>query len=157
MCIVPLLAQGISPSLSSSVSHLSSVRSLPRSLGLSIFPLFRCSRFPLSSTSYPLLLLARAYARARAPTDFFPVFTHRSFFPFRNIIGGAMHLSPFPSPPSDPLTRPLLQARIVGSPRSLTRSASPTSAKSWTRAGNSLTRSCRRQEALIVRYLGLTA
>lgn len=29
--------------------------------------------------------------------------------------------------------------------------------ESWTRAGNSLTRGCRRQEALIARYLGLIA
>lgn len=88
----------------------------PALSGPSIFPLPRRSRSP---SPPPFLLLARAYVRA--PSDFFPVFTHRSFFPFRNIIGGAMHLSPFPSPPSDPpLARPLLLARTVRGPRSLT-------------------------------------
>lgn len=60
----------------------------------------RSSPFLVALAFPPFLLLARAYVRA--PSDFFPVFTHRSFFPFRNIIGGAMHLSPFPSPPPGP-------------------------------------------------------
>lgn len=94
-----------------------------------VYPLFRLlspalwgsqsSPFLVALAFPPFLLLARAYVRA--PSDFFPVFTHRSFFPFRNIIGGAMHLSPFPSPPSGPLplARPLLMAKTVR-PRSLT-------------------------------------
>lgn len=65
----------------------------PPFLGPSIFLPSRCSRFLPFSPS-------RTCVRARAPSDFFPVFTHRSFFPFRNIIGGTMHLSPSPSPPS---------------------------------------------------------
>lgn len=84
--------------------------------GPAIFPLPRCSRLPPFSPS-------RTCVCARAPSDFFPVFTHRSFFPFRNIIGGAMHLSPFPSPPPlapplAPLARPLLPRKTVR-PRSL--------------------------------------
>lgn len=100
---------------------------LPRSLGPAIFPLPRCSRLPPFSPS-------RTCVCARAPSDFFPVFTHRSFFPFRNIIGGAMHLSPFPSPPPlAPLASPPSLARSsrgrpCGLARSLARPASPTSA-----------------------------
>lgn len=92
-------------------SILSSVYSPPLSGALTIFPLPRCSRFPPFSPS-------RTCVCARAPSDFFPVFTHRSFFPFRNIIGGAMHLSPFPSPPSGP-------PRSPASPGVRTRSLAP--------------------------------
>lgn len=97
----------------------------------------------------PFLLLARAYVRT--PLDFFPVFTHRSFFPFRNIIGGAMHLSPFPSPPPGP---PPLARFFWRGPCGPARSPRESDfGESWTRAGNSLTRGCSRQEALIARYL----
>lgn len=112
----------------------------PARWGPAIFPLPRCSRFPPFSPS-------RTCVCARAPSDFFPVFTHRSFFPFRNIIDGAMHLSPFPSPPSAPsLPLPSPASPGEGPARSPRESDF---GESWTRAGNSLTRGCRRQEALI--------
>ena len=136
--------------LSNIPSILSSVYSPPLSEALNLSPFLVTLAFP------PFLLLARAYVRA--PSDFFPVFMHRSFFLFRNIIDGAMHLSPFPSPPSGPLSSPSSRSSISSGrrPCGLARShpASPTSANPWTRAGNLLTRGCCRQEALIARYLG---
>lgn len=106
---------------------------IPPSILSSVYspPLARALNLPpssLLSLSPPFLLLARAYVRA--PSDFFPVFTHRSFFPFRNIIGGAMHLSPFPpSAPGAPLARSLAssgedRAASLAHPASLT-SANP--------------------------------
>lgn len=107
--VLPLLS-------SSPISHLFSLPFTlsPAHSGPQSSPFLVALAFP------PFLLLARAYVRA--PSDFFPVFTHRSFFPFRNIIGGAMHLSPFPSPPPGPprsLARSPLLARTVR-PYSLT-------------------------------------
>lgn len=99
-----------------------------------VYPLFRLlspvlsgpqsSPFLVALAFPPFLLLARAYVRA--PSDFFPVFTHRSFFPFRNIIGDAMHLSPFPSPPSGPPRSPASPGEDRAAP--LAHPASPTSA-----------------------------
>lgn len=63
-----------------------------------------------------------------------------------------MHLSPLPSLLSGPPTAYFSGRGPCGPARS---PREPGFGESWTRAGNSLTRGCRRQEALIARYLGL--
>lgn len=143
-----------------SISHLSS---LPSTLS-SLSPAHESPQSSpfLVTLTFPPFSPSRTCVRARAPPDFFPVFTHRSFFPFRNIIGGAMHLSPFPSPPSDP--PPSYSPASSGEDCARRRSRSLTPRVRLrrilrrTRAGNSLTRGCRRQEALIAPIsLGLAA
>lgn len=106
----PLLVERVPPLLS-----FSSISSLPFTPSYPVPPFpssdLQSSPFLFVALAFSLSLpLARAYIRARAPSDFFPVFTHRSFFPFRNIIGGTMHLSPFPSPPSGPVLPPHARA-----------------------------------------------
>lgn len=146
-----------------SISHLSSLPSTLSSLSPAhespqSSPFLVTLTFPPFSPSRTCVR-----ARARAPPDFFPVFTHRSFFPFRNIIGGAMHLSlPFPLHPLTPPPSYSLASSGEDCARRRSRSLTPRvrlrRILRRTRAGNSLTRGCRRQEALIVPIsLGLAA
>lgn len=140
--VLPLLS-------SSPISHLFSLPfTLPRSLGPSIFPLPRCSRFPPFSPSRTCVC-ARAFGLFScfyAPLVFsLPKYNWRCDAPV------SLSLST-PWPPS--LARSLARLSWRG-PCGPTRSPRESDfGESSTRAGNSLTRGCCRQEALIARYLG---
>lgn len=127
------------------LSRLSSLPStLPRSLGPSIFPLPRCSRFPPFSPSRTCVC-ARAFGLFScfyAPLVFsLPKYNWRCDAPV------SLSLST--------LWPPSLACFSGEGPCGPARSPRESDfGESWTRAGNSLTRGCRRQEALIARYLG---
>lgn len=125
-------------------SILFSVYSLPRSVRPSIFP----SLFHPSPTRF----LSFSHVRPRA----------RAFGLFSCFYAPLVFSLPKYNWRCDAPVSLSLSTLWLPSPLALS-SASPDEdressfGESWTRAGNSLTRGCRRQEALIARYLGLIA
>lgn len=141
-CIVLSPARSTITFFLSSIPSILSTRLLsPPLSGASIFPLPRCSRFPPFSPSRTCVCARafRLFSCFYAPLVFsLPKYNWRCDAPV------SLSLSTL----WPPLARPLLLAFGPAlSPRE------SDFGESWTRAGNSLTRGCRRQEALIARYL----